>query len=96
MVKWRNGCGKRITNTLKEYVIRVIIARTMSQKVIYDILKNDLNGAGTSASILKILKEKHPEVSSRTVIDKLTRLRKWGAVGYTTHTKTWSITGDYD
>lgn len=68
----------------------------MSQKIIYNILKNDLGGSGTSANIIKILQVKHPDVSSRTVNDKLTRLRKWGSVGYTTHTKTWTVTGDYD
>jgi hypothetical protein len=68
----------------------------MSQKVIYEVLKNDLNGSGTGAQIKQILREKHPEVSLGTLNDKLTRLRKWGCVGYITHRKTWFISGEFE
>lgn len=67
----------------------------MSQRVIYNILKNDLGGSGTAAQIKKIVAERHPEVSLLTVSDKISRLRKWGCVGYLGKNR-WYISGEYE
>ncbi len=69
---------------------------TVSQKIIYGILKNNLGGCGTSAQIKSELIKHHPDVSLNTVNHKLTRLRKWSSIGYSTHEKLWKVTGDYD
>ena len=67
----------------------------MSQRVIYNILKNDLGGSGTAREIKKILEEKHPEVSLLTVNDKISRLRRWGCIGYQGKNR-WYISGEYE
>jgi len=91
------GYRLKNTNTLKECVFPVTSDQhIMSQRIIYEILKNDLNGSGTGAQIKKILKDKYPDISGNTVNDKLTRLRKWGCIGYITHRKTWFITGEFE
>ena len=67
----------------------------MSQKIIFMILKNNLGGSGTSAQIKSELSREYPDISLNTVNHKLTRLRKWGSLGYNTHKKLWKVTGDY-
>lgn len=70
----------------------------MSQKIIYNILKDDLGGSGERKDIINIVRQKYNllGMSDQSITNKLTRLRKWGCVGYITHEKLWFIKGEFE
>ena len=66
----------------------------MSQKIIYDLLK-ELGGNAFTSDISKLAKQKYPDATLHTyVYHRLRDLKKWGLIKKNTD-GSWSIVEEY-